>query len=164
MFIKQLMALTVLMASASAWSASVTGHWQTIDDDTEKPKSVVELYEKDGKIFGKVTDLLIKPDDSVCKKCKGDLKNQLIVGMNIVSGLSAKDDAYEGGEILDPENGKTYDAKIWLENDDTLKVRGYLGIFFRTQTWHRIESPKTVVEDVAAAEPVTDTPVEATAE
>jgi uncharacterized protein (DUF2147 family) len=129
------------MASYSAWSSSVVGFWQTIDDETEKPKSIVQLYEKDGKVFGKVTDLITKPDDSVCKKCKGDLKGQPIVGMDIVTGLSAKDDAFQGGEILDPAKGKIYDAKIWLENDDTLKVRGYLGIFYRTQTWFRVQAP-----------------------
>ena len=166
-FMKQVLGASLVLASASAWSAGVIGHWQTIDDDTEKPKSVVELYENDGKVFGKVTDLLIKPDDSVCKKCKGDLKGKLIVGMNIVNGLEQSGDAYEGGEILDPANGKTYDAKIWLEDDNTLKVRGYLGIFFRTQTWHRIEvtevAPVNVVIE-APAEPVADAATQAPAQ
>lgn len=158
-FLKQIMAICIVVASTQVWSASVIGHWQTIDDDTEEPKSVVELYEKDGKLFGKVTDLLIKPDDTVCKECRGDLKDQLIVGMDIVTGLTLKGGAYEGGEILDPENGKTYDAKIWLDGEDTLKVRGYLGIFFRTQTWHRTEpvpavvAPKTETVETTAIEP-----------
>jgi uncharacterized protein (DUF2147 family) len=140
-YMKQLLCLSLCMASISAWSATVVGFWQTIDDETEKPKSIVELYEKDGKVFGKVTDLITKPDDSVCKKCKGDLKGKPIVGMDIVTGLSAKDDAFQGGEILDPAKGKVYDAKIWLESPDTLKVRGYLGIFYRTQTWYRVQAP-----------------------
>ncbi len=160
-FLKQIMAICIVVASAQVWSASVIGHWQTIDDDTEEPKSVVELYEKDGKLFGKVTDLLIKPDDTVCKECRGDLKDQLIVGMDIVTGLTLKGEAYEGGEILDPENGKTYDAKIWLDGEDTLKVRGYLGIFFRTQTWHRTEPVPAVV--APKAETVETTAIEPTA-
>jgi uncharacterized protein (DUF2147 family) len=151
------------MASVSAWSASVVGYWQTIDDETEKPKSIVELYEKNGKVFGKVTDLITKPDDSVCKKCKGELKGKPIVGMNIVTGLSPEDDAFQGGEILDPAKGKVYDAKIWLENDDTLKVRGYLGIFYRTQTWYRVQAPKaaSMEENVMAKDTATSEPAAA---
>ena len=157
--LKQLALCSVVIVSSSAWSASVIGHWQTIDDKTEKPKSIVELYQKGDKVFGKVVDLLIKPDDSLCKECKGDLKNQPIVGMNIITDLEAKDDSYSGGEILDPGNGKTYDAKIWLEDDKTLKVRGYLGFFFRTQTWYRVDAPVAAVAEVLTSE-VTESPAQ----
>lgn len=118
-------------------SSTVTGLWQTIDDETGKPKSIVEIVEIDGKLQGKVVDLLIKPDDTLCKECKGDLHNKPVVGMQILSDLSKDDDVYSGGEILDPANGKTYRCKLWLE-DDKLQVRGYLGFFFRTQTWNRV--------------------------
>jgi uncharacterized protein (DUF2147 family) len=120
--------------------ASVVGHWQTIDDETGKAKSIVEVFERDGKLFGKVEQLLLKPNDSLCKECKGDLHNKPIVGMEILQGLKLDDDVYSGGEILDPANGKTYRCKLWLKDDGTLSVRGYIGFLFRTQTWHRVDA------------------------
>lgn len=136
---KKLCVTLLVLLMAQVAYADVTGRWQTIDDETGEAKSIVEIYEKDGEYFGKVTDLLLKPDDTLCEKCKGSLKNQPVVGMEIITGMEKEDDEYEGGEILDPETGKVYRAKLWLEDEDTLKVRGYLGFLFRTQTWHRLE-------------------------
>ena len=114
--------------------ADVLGLWTTIDDDTGKAKSVVELYKKNGKLYGKIIDLLLKPDDSLCKECKGKLKDKPVVGMVILKGMKKEGDVYRGGKILDPGNGKTYRCKLWLE-DGQLQVRGYIGPFFRTQQW-----------------------------
>lgn len=124
--------------------ADIFGTWKTIDDETGEAKSWVEVYQKDGKVYGKVVKLLNKPADTVCKECEGKLKNQPIVGMEILQGLSKKDDAYEGGKILDPAKGKWYKAKIWQdeENASTLNVRGYVAFFFRTQQWHKVEAAK----------------------
>lgn len=138
-----LLALAVFFSIQVQAEPSVLGYWQTIDDNTGKAKSIVHIYEEDGKFVGKVVDLLLKPDDSLCKECKGELLNQPIVGMKIVQGLEKKDDEYSGGEILDPENGKTYRCKVWLEGAE-LKVRGYIGFLFRTQTWYRVPAPKSL--------------------
>lgn len=137
--ISTLLLLLIFMPSVQA--NSVIGFWKTIDDESGKEKSIVELYEKQGRIVGRIVDLLLKPDDSLCKECEGKLHNQPIVGMQIVNGLQEDDGQYSGGDILDPENGKTYRCKLWLEGDE-LKVRGYIGFFFRTQTWHKTTAPK----------------------
>ena len=124
----------------NAFAAEILGEWKTIDDESGKAKSIVVLFERDGKVYGKVKDLLLKPDDTVCKKCKGDLKDKPFVGMEIVQGLKAnKKGEYQGGKILDPIKGKFYTCKLWLESNDTLKVRGYIGMFYRTQTWYRVK-------------------------
>ena len=60
--------------------------------------------------------------------------------MQILSDMKLDGDKYEGGEILDPANGKFYRCKLWLEGD-VLQVRGYLGFFYRTQQWHRAKAP-----------------------
>lgn len=133
--------LSLLLLAPLAW-ADITGRWQTVDDETGEAKSIVRIYEQDGQYFGEVEDLLLKPDDTVCEECKGERKNQPVVGMQIITGMEKEDDEYEDGEILDPETGKVYDAKMWLEDEDTLKVRGYLGFFYRTQTWDRLEESK----------------------
>ncbi|AWF82819.1 DUF2147 domain-containing protein [Microbulbifer sp. EKSA008] len=134
-----LLATFGLLFALQASAADILGNWRTIDDETGETKSIVNIYEKDGKYYGKVVDLLMKPNDTVCDKCPGDLKGKPIVGMDVISGLEKKGKKYEDGEILDPVKGKVYDLKVWLEDDNTLKLRGYLGFLYRTQTWHRVQ-------------------------
>lgn len=120
----------------------VVGQWKTIDDETGAAKSIVEVYEKEGKIFGKIIDILNPADkDKLCIYCKGDEKNQPLVGLDIIKDLELDDDRYEDGTIFDPEKGKKYSAKIWVENDspNTLMVRGYIAFLYRTQEWIRVE-------------------------
>jgi uncharacterized protein (DUF2147 family) len=119
--------------------ADITGHWKTIDDKTSEPRSIIQIEQRGSEYVGVVRDILSGADDKRCEKCEGDLKDQPIVGLQILSELKQQDGKYEGGRILDPESGKVYRATLWLEDDDTLKVRGYLGPFFRTQTWQRTE-------------------------
>ena len=132
-----LMIVAIVFSQLALATETVRGLWQTVDDETGKPKSLVKIEEVDGKLQGTVVDLLIKPDDTLCKECKGDLHNKPVVGMQIISGLTKEGDAYVGRKILDPENGKTYKCKLWLE-DGKLQVRGYIGFLFRTQTWNRV--------------------------
>ncbi|MEW5249219.1 DUF2147 domain-containing protein [Microbulbifer sp. 2201CG32-9] len=131
-----LWATSALLFALQASAADVLGNWQTVDDETGQAKSIVEIYQKGGKYYGRVVDLLMRPDDTVCDKCPGDRKGKPIVGMDVITGMVRSGDKYEGGQILDPNNGKVYDCKLWLEGGQ-LKVRGYLGFFYRTQTWTR---------------------------
>ncbi|MCW8126451.1 DUF2147 domain-containing protein [Microbulbifer halophilus] len=131
-----LMATCCLLFALQASAADVLGKWRTIDDETGQAKSIVEIYQKGGKYYGRVVDLLMKPDDTVCEKCPGDRKGKKIVGMDIITDMVKNGDVYEGGEILDPTKGKVYDCKLWLEGNQ-LKVRGYVGFFYRTQTWYK---------------------------
>ena len=117
---------------------SIVGSWKTVDEKSGKVVSEVELYDNGGKLYGKITRLT-EPNDAqgkpkVCSKCQGVDKDQPIVGLVIIKDLSAGGDRYKGGTIVDPDNGKVYTAEVWPE-DGKLKVRGYLGPFYRTQTW-----------------------------
>jgi uncharacterized protein (DUF2147 family) len=132
----------VLLAIAAATGAgaadSVVGKWNTVDDKTGKTVSTVEVYEQGGKLFGKIV-ALTEPNNEAgkpktCTKCTGPDKDQPIVGLVIVKDLSPSDGRYKGGTILDPNDGKVYKAELWVE-DGKLKVRGYLAMFFKTQTW-----------------------------
>ncbi|PKG41174.1 DUF2147 domain-containing protein [Psychroflexus sp. MES1-P1E] len=123
-------------------SQEVFGEWKTIDDNTGLAKSIVEVYEQNGKVFGRIKKILKEEKRDVrCVYCKGDQKNQKVEGMLILKNLSKDKDKYEGGTVTDPENGKTYDAKMWLNEDDpnVLMVRGYLSFLYRTQEWKRID-------------------------
>ena len=134
-------ALSLLLASSPALAAdSPVGKWRTVDDKSGKVRSEVEIYEQGGKLFGKIV-ALPDPNDAqgkpkICTKCQGADKDQPIVGLVIVRDLAPSGDRYKGGTILDPEDGKVYKAEVWVE-DGKLKVRGYLGVFYKTQTWLR---------------------------
>lgn len=119
---------------------TVTGTWKTIDDNTGKPKSHLQLYEENGVMYGKVAKILTDNPDRLCDKCPGERKNKPVLNMIVVTGMKQKDGFYQSGEILDPENGKWYRCKMWLKEGDpnTLVVRGYIGPFYRTQYWHRL--------------------------
>lgn len=122
--------------------STVIGQWKTIDDATQVEKSIVEIYEQEGKIFGKIIKLFQKPDedqDPKCDKCSGEMKDQKVLGMVFMKNLKKESQTtWDSGEITDPKNGKTYSCKIELiEDGKKLKVRGFLGIslFGRTQVW-----------------------------
>ncbi len=138
-WLSALVVLTVVLgANLAVSAASLVGKWNTVDDKSGKVESEVQLYEEGGKLFGKIVGLSEPNDDKgkpkTCTKCTGADKDKPIVGLVIVKGLSASGDRYKGGTILDPADGKIYKAELWVE-DGKLKVRGYLGPFYKTQTW-----------------------------
>ena len=118
----------------------IEGVWITQDDETGKKKSEVLLYKNEGKLYGKILNLLLEEDKGkLCVNCKGENKNLAIEGMVIVEGLELNGKTWEEGTILDPKSGKTYSCYITFENENTLKVRGYIGfsLLGRTQKWIR---------------------------
>lgn len=123
--------------SAFAQRTSPVGKWKTVDDNSGKTKSVVEIYEKGGKLFGKVLELFDpeKPDP-VCEECASDDPRHMkpIVGLEIIRNMEPDGEEWEDGDILDPENGKVYRCKLWVE-EGKLMVRGYIAFLYRTQTW-----------------------------
>ncbi len=142
---RRLLATALLLAAAgAAWAqATPVGLWKTIDDETGQPKSLVRIAEDGGALTGRVEKLLDPAkQDAKCEKCKDARKDQPVLGMTIIEG--AKKDADEpywaGGTILDPNNGKTYRLRLTPKNGGkTLQVRGYIGPFYRNQTWLRVE-------------------------
>lgn len=119
---------------------SITGRWVSVDDETGRDRSVVELKRSsNGTLTGTIVKIFPEPGDDpdpICDKCDGKQKNKRILGMRIIDGLSESNGVWSGGTILDPESGKTYDCKIW-EEEGALMVRGYLLFFYRTQEWRR---------------------------
>lgn len=117
---------------------AVTGRWTSIDDNTHKPRSIVEITLQHGALHGRIIRLFRDPgedQDPICTKCTDHRKDQKVVGMTIFDDLRYDDGEWEG-TILDPESGKFYDCKIWPEKGH-LMVRGYLLFFYRTQQWVR---------------------------
>ena len=117
------------------------GRWTTIDDKTGKPKAVVQVYEQNGLLFGKV-EASLNPEraNRRCEQCTDERKDQPIVGMVIIRSMKKQGDEYVGGDILDPDNGSVYRCKMKVIDDGkALSVRGYRGVSLlgRSQTWHR---------------------------
>nr|WP_297355985.1 DUF2147 domain-containing protein [uncultured Caldimonas sp.] len=145
---KKLLALAALLAAGTAFAQSTpVGLWKTIDDETKKEKSLVRVTESDGVVTGRIEKLLdpaTKPD-AVCEKCSDERKDQPIVGLQIIRNVkkNADDPAmWDGGRILDPNNGKDYRVRLKpIEGGKKLEVRGYIGapLLGRTQVWQRVE-------------------------
>ncbi|MDR5811963.1 DUF2147 domain-containing protein [Caballeronia sp. LZ019] len=137
-------ALLALTASAAfAQAATPVGTWQTIDDASGKPRAIIQIVDDgNGQLEGKVVRGIGEFDhpERRCTACTDERKDQLIKGMTIITGMKRDGDAWTGGHILDPENGKLYKCRMTLESGgQKLVVRGYIGVSLlgRSQTWLR---------------------------
>ena len=136
----QLIHLLIYFSLTLLQPMSVEGLWITQDDESGKQKSEVLIYKENGKLYGKIVRLLLPEDQGkICVNCKGKDKGKPIVGLVIVNNLIWDGESWEDGTILDPKSGKLYDCYITFEDNNNLKVRGFLGfsILGRTQNWIR---------------------------
>jgi uncharacterized protein (DUF2147 family) len=137
--------IMILPLLLNAQDLSPIGKWKTIDDETGAPKSIIQIWEEDGVLYGKILELFLEPDEDpnpLCDECKGELKDQPILGMIILKDLKQSGAQWKGGTILDPDNGKVYKCKIEvIESGNRLKVRGFIGfsLLGRTQYWEKVE-------------------------
>ena len=144
-------AATILMLlsafSTFAWGGELTGLWEEYNDDTGKPEALIRIENAHDDIFeGRIEKLL--PDTAenaatICKVCPGDLRNRPLLGLRILSGMKRKSAlVFDDGEIVDPDDGKTYRCQIKLSEDgNTLKVTGYIGVSWigQSEIWRRIK-------------------------
>jgi len=130
-----------LSATAQAQMTPV-GTWHSIDDASGKPKAEISIRESGGGLVGRVERSLQAPSaEPLCNLCTDDRKGQPKIGMEIIRGAqrSGADAVWEGGTILDPENGNVYKLRLTPQDGGkTLQVRGYIGPFFRNQLWQRV--------------------------
>ena len=144
--LKMVLAGVAFVAHVGAFAqATPVGLWKTIDDDTKIEKSLVRITDQGGVLSGRIEKLLdpaTKPD-AVCDKCSDERKDRPLLGLVILRNLKhSSDDAdwWDGGDITDPKNGKTYRARVrTVDSGAKLQMRGYIGPFYRTQTWIRVE-------------------------
>jgi uncharacterized protein (DUF2147 family) len=138
--------IALFLGSAAALAAAQStpvGLWRNVDDKTGEAKAEIRIAESGGVLTGKIEKRLLKdakPDD-VCDECSDDRKGKPIVGLEIIRGAKKTEgkDIWEGGKILDPENGRNYGLRLTpIDGGKRLEVRGSIGPFGRTQTWTRI--------------------------
>lgn len=136
-------ACLLFTAGAVMAQATPAGLWKTIDDETKTEKSFVRISDTGGVLSGKVERVLDPASQQAkCDKCTDARKDQLVVGMIIIEGVKKNADEvfWDGGSILDPNNGKLYKVRLTLKDaGKQLEVRGFIGPFYRNQQWIRVE-------------------------
>ena len=150
---KKLAAYLILLSAIGLRADTVDllpGIWEQVDDATGRVQSLVRITKTENDAYqGFVEKLIPAPGDDPnpkCEGCPGKRRNQPVLGIQIIEGLKrVGDGVYEGGEILDPDDGTLYRLKIVvLEKGKKLDVRGYVGIawFGRSQIWRRAVANK----------------------
>jgi len=129
-----------LCVAATAFCQTIAGFWQTINEKTEKPQSIVAIYEYQGMYYGRLVatyDAQGKVKETVYApktRAPGVKGEPFYCGLDFIWNLKSADDGRYKGKIMDPEKGKTYNAKLWVK-DGELVVRGELFVFGRNQRW-----------------------------
>jgi len=139
--IKLMITAFVMLICVVTNAQDIFGNWKTIDDETGKERSIVSIYEQDGKVFGKIVKISDPAKrDKLCINCEGDDYNAPILGLVIIKDMEKVGDAYKKGNITNPDDGEIYDCRLKLmENPNQLQVRGYIAFFYRTQYWVRAD-------------------------
>lgn len=138
-----MIASSVAQTAAGSSNLTPVGRWHTIDDKSKELKSEITITDKNGVLSGRVTKLLRKEADQAarCTECSDDRKDQPVLGLEIIRGAKKTEGqtVWEGGQILDPENGRSYTLRLTpIENGQKLEVRGSIAFIGRTQTWVRV--------------------------
>ncbi len=131
----------MLLISFSGNAQDIFGKWKTIDGQNNEAKSIVEIYERDGEVFGRIIDIL-NPENkkALCTNCEGEDYNKPVLGFELIKNLSKDGKYYKNGTIFDPEHGKKFKCRLMLTEDpDVLQVRGYVAFLYSTQYWQRVE-------------------------
>ena len=129
----------LLSTLALFWKNQIIEKWLSDDKEGE-----TEIYEQQGKYFGKIS-WLKKPNDNKgvpftdTENPDKSKRSQPLLGLIILTNFYFKNNEWKGGKIYDPQSGKTYTCTMWLTDNNTLKVRGYWGLFYQTQTWTRVK-------------------------
>ncbi len=125
--------------SPNSAQPSPVGRWKTVDDATGKVKSIVQIREEDGKLYGTIEELFDPPvPHPTCYLCSGDLKDRPLVGLQVLSGFTRDGSLWAGGQVLDPETGKIYSASLSVEDaGKKLRLHGYflIPVLGRTEHW-----------------------------
>lgn len=137
---KTLFLFLLLLLLTGEVLSQVTGMWKTVGDVDGKEKSIIHIYEENGKLHGKVIEVLPASKYTICERCPGDLKGKPIKGMVVLRDLTKTANGGVDGKVMDPGSGKTYDCYLELEEQNKIKLRGYIGLpaIGRTQYWYRV--------------------------
>ena len=141
--VRSIASIVLSSVAGAALANSPVGLWKTVDDATGEARSQVRITESGGVVTGRIERVLTPSKaDAKCVACTGARKDQPVAGMTIIEGVRRESSGtrWEGGTILDPNNGKVYRVRLTPQDGGRkLEVRGFLGPFHRNQYWQRIE-------------------------
>ena len=147
---RPVIAIIFALLAVPTWAQMTPeGFWRSVDDKTGEAKAEIRIKDNGAGALNGVLEKRLgkdaKPDD-LCKECSDDRKDKPLVGLEIIrnakkaDGKDAAQPVWEGGKILDPENGRNYTLRMTpIEGGKKLEVRGSIGPFGRTQTWVRVQ-------------------------
>ncbi len=134
--------LIISLLVVPSWADNNTdpsGLWNTFDDNGDI-ESTVEVRVEGGKLYANILSLRNAPEDNpICIECKGDLYGKPVIGMQIINGLTLKNDIWQKGSVFDPKTVDAYKGKVWLENGK-LFVRGHIGFLYQTKSWQKVSN------------------------
>jgi uncharacterized protein (DUF2147 family) len=119
---------------------AIIGQWLNADSDAK-----IEIFKQNNKYYGKIV-WLKNPFNEKGKPQTDEnnpdhkFHNRPIMGLLILRDLVySRDNVWINGKIYDPDSGNDYSCKMTLKNNNTLKLRGYIGVslFGRTEVWTR---------------------------
>ena len=142
MKLKITLILVSFLFATNLQAQDIFGDWKTIKEETGEARSIVNIYQENGKVYGKITRIFDESKrDKRCTKCKGEDKDEKVEGLVLLKNFTKEDDKFVDGTITNPVNGKVYDSKMWLDekNPDVLNIRGYVGFFYKTVHWERAD-------------------------
>lgn len=142
MRIKILNIFLFALATMSVQAQEVTDEWKLFNKHTGEVRSIIDVFKKNDTLYGRVIEIIdVEDRDNLCTECEGDNKNKKILGMILLKNFIKDGNEYVDGTITNPDDGKVYNSKIWLDEDNPnlLNVRGYIGFFYKTMTWERLE-------------------------
>jgi uncharacterized protein (DUF2147 family) len=132
---------SVVLSASAAAQDGIKGVWKVVDNTTNDVKYHVQLFDFEGRTYGKVVKMVKMPAGSTCPLCPGDLRNQPVMNMMVVEKMQLSNGFFKNGKMLDPNTGRWYSCQMWLkeEDPDVLVVRGFLGFIYFTQYWYRVQ-------------------------
>ena len=127
---KHLYTLVIITLGFISHGQSIIGQWETFDDSTKDKKAIIEIYKINNFFFAKIVESYVSEKNAVCDTCKGSQKGKPIIGLVIIENIKKDGDEFNGGTIIDPENGKTYKCYLELINKDKLKSKRLSWVFY----------------------------------
>lgn len=135
--------LAAALLPALSWAQlTPVGLWRSVDDKTGEPRAEIRIAETPAGLAGRIERAIKPSPEPLCTECSDERRNQPKLGMEIIRGARKAEgkDVWEGGKILDPDNGREYTLRLTpIEGGKKLEVRGSFGPFGRTQTWVRAQ-------------------------
>jgi uncharacterized protein (DUF2147 family) len=131
------LALFLIFITTSIFSQSIEGKWRTIDAETQKELSIIEIYKKNNQYYGKLIKILnVLSSHADCEKCSAKIKNNSLIGKDVIVKMSKNNSQYKG-KLIDPFSDKSYNCIIDVISNSSLEIKVYsmFPLFGRTQNW-----------------------------